>query len=251
MEINQTNYYSNEADAEYFSSSQIKSFLECEARTMAEIRGEYTRPTSQALLVGSYVDSYFEGSLDAFLNEHPECFKKDGTLKAEYLKAEDMIKKAEADPVFMEYMQGEKQKVLIGELDGFPFKAKLDVYNGERIVDLKTTRDFNPGYVEGEGRLQWWEVYKYDLQLAIYQKLEGNKLPTYLAAVTKEDPCDIGVFEMPQAILDSAWEVYRDKLPRFDAIKKGVIEPKRCEKCAYCRATRKLTGPVKLTLFDE
>ena len=32
-----------------------------------------------------------------------------------------------------------------------------------------------------------------------------------------------------------------DAVPRFQAIKAGKEAPRRCEHCAYCRATRKLT----------
>lgn len=64
MQINQENYYSEAANREYFSVSQYKSFMNCEARAMAEISGEYERPVTKALLVGSFVDRYFEGTLD-------------------------------------------------------------------------------------------------------------------------------------------------------------------------------------------
>ena len=51
-------------------------------------------PPSTALLVGSYVDRCFEGpkSFEHFKAEHPEIFKKDGTLKADYSKAEELIR---------------------------------------------------------------------------------------------------------------------------------------------------------------
>ena len=40
-------------------------------------------------------------------------------------------------------------------------------------------------------------------------------------------------------------------MPRFEALKEGIIEPERCGKCAYCRETKVLTGPVMLGEFDE
>ena len=54
------------------SVSQFKSFagtdgkLACEAEAMAELRGEWEMKKTTALMVGSYVDSYFEGTLDDF-----------------------------------------------------------------------------------------------------------------------------------------------------------------------------------------
>ena len=60
------NYFSTEMSQRYFSVSQYKTFLDCPARAMAEIRGEYKQPMTTALLVGSYVDAYFEGTLEKF-----------------------------------------------------------------------------------------------------------------------------------------------------------------------------------------
>ena len=66
MELTAENYYSPEANAEYMSVSQFKSFagtdgkLACEAEAMAELRGEWEMKKTTALMVGSYVDSYFE-----------------------------------------------------------------------------------------------------------------------------------------------------------------------------------------------
>ncbi|MED3804192.1 PD-(D/E)XK nuclease-like domain-containing protein [Lysinibacillus xylanilyticus] len=36
--------------------------MECEARAFAEVRGEFTRPTSTALMVGSYLHAAFESN---------------------------------------------------------------------------------------------------------------------------------------------------------------------------------------------
>lgn len=241
------NYYGQEANEAYWSASQVKSFLECPAKAMAELRGEYVREVSTALLVGSYVDAYFEGTLELFKAKHPELFKKDGGLKSEYIKAEQMIARAEQDEVFMDYMRGDKQVIKTGTVLGYPFKAKYDAFlPGERIVDLKTTKDMAPMYKPEQGRITFAEYWNWPLQMAIYQAVEGNHLPTYLNVITKEDPPDIATIEIPQHQLDAELEVLAEKLPYFDAIKQGVIEPPRCEHCAYCRATKKQSGPISL-----
>jgi hypothetical protein len=82
------NYFSAENEMKYCGSSQIKSFLDCEARTMAKFYEDWKEEPSTALLVGSYVDAAVSGTLDIFKAQHPEILKKDGTLKAEYLQAE-------------------------------------------------------------------------------------------------------------------------------------------------------------------
>ena len=251
MILTPENYYSPEANWAYFSTSQIKTLMECPARAMAELRGEYVRPASDALLIGGYVDTYFEGTLQQFADEHPEVFKRNGELRAEFVHANTMIARAESDPVFMEYLQGEKQVIRTGTIDGYPFKIKMDVYHPERIVDLKTTKDFEPVYKPGQGRMSFAEAYLYTLQGAIYQAVEGGNKPFYLAAITKEKPMpDIAVIQIGQHYMDAEMALLRQNLPYYDAIKQGVIEPPRCEHCAYCKATRKLTGPIGLEEFE-
>lgn len=250
MKLNQNNYFSRQADTEYFSSSQIKSYLDCPARTMAELRGEYVRPASTALLVGSYIDAYFDGpkEFEAFKAQHaPDIYKRDGSVRSDFANANEMITRAISDPVFMEFMQGRKQVIKTGTIFGYPFKIKMDVYRrGNRIVDLKTVKDMEPMYKPEQGRITFAEYWNWPLQMAIYQAVEGNHLPTYLNVITKEDPPDIATIEIPQHQLDAELEVLAEKLPYFDAIKQGVIEPPRCEHCAYCRATKKQSGPISL-----
>lgn len=234
MRLTKKNYFSPWAERKYFSASQVKAMLRCPAAALAD-----ERPASTALLVGSYVDAAFEGKLDAFRAEHPEMLKKDGTLKADFVKAEEMIARAGGDALFTEYMKGRKQVVRTGRIGGLPFKIKMDVYRkGERIVDLKTVRDMRPGFADE------WE---WPLQMAIYQTVEGNRLPCFLAVITKEDPPDIEVIEIPQRTLDAERERLLEMLPRLDAYKRGILPAPRCGHCAYCRRTKKLTEPVLLS----
>lgn len=255
MQLLNNNYYSREADEAFFSASQIKSFLDCPARTVAQLHGEhpYIAEPSAALMVGSYVDAAFSGELSAFTEAHPEIFnKRTGELKADYLKAEAMIERAERDPVFMDYLSGEAQHIITGEIFGYPFKAKLDFYvPGKRIVDLKTVKDLKPVYKPGEGRVNYAQAWHWPLQMAIYQALEGNRLPCYLAVITKEDPPALDLVQIPQEELDAELEWLKLKMPLFDAYKQGYIEPERCEDCAYCRASKKITGPRILTDLME
>lgn len=236
------NYFSQENQMKYFGTSQFKSFMDCEARTMAEIKGEFVRDTSVALLVGSYVDAHFEGTLDLFRAQHPEILKKDGSLKSDYLQADEIINRVEQDEMFMRYMGGQKQVIKTGELFGHPFKIKIDSYHqGKAIVDLKVMRDFEPIYKDGMGKVNFIEAWGYDIQGAIYQAVEGNGLPFIIAGATKQkDATDIGLYMVPQYKLDSALKIVEHYIDHFADVKSGLIEPKRCEKCAYCRMTKKL-----------
>ena len=246
------NYHSTEMNKRYWSASQLKAFLDCPARAMAELNGEWEPPKSDALLIGSYVDAAFESkkSFELFGNEHQEIFKRDGTLKSEFVKAENMIQRARRDSVFMDFMKGRHQVIKTATLWGVPFKAKFDVLAKDRIVDLKTVKDFKPLYREGEGRLNVVDYWRWTLQMALYQRIEGHNLPCYIAAITKEDPPDLAIIQIPQARMDAEIDYISTRIELFKGIKDGVLEPERCEKCAYCRATRKLKGAVPLDYFD-
>ncbi len=251
--ITSENYFSPENERKYMGASQFKAFMQCEAAALAQINGEYEKKTSTALLVGSYVDAHFEGTLDMFKAKHPEIFKRDGTLKAEYAKADEIIARVERDEMFMRYMDGEKQVIKTGEIAGVPFKIKIDSYHPERaVVDLKVMKDFEPMYKPGAGRLTFIEYWEYDIQGAIYQAVEGNGLPFFIAGATKEEEPDIGIFEIPQGYLDEALDIVKEYAPQFDAIKRGEIEPVRCEKCDYCKRTKVLKNIISLEdLKDE
>lgn len=248
MRLTNDNYFSPEASREYFSVSQYKTFLDCPARAMAEIRGEYERPMTTALLVGSYVDAYFEGTLDSFREEHPEIFKKDGSLKADYIQAETIIERIEADELFMEYMSGKKQVIKTATMFGAKWKVKIDAYHPcDKIVDLKVMRSLER--IMGKSFVEHW---MYDLQMAVYSEVEYlasrrkkiQRLPTYLAVATKEDETDLELVHIPHWRHQECLADVKKNMPKFIAYKNGELEAPRCGVCAYCRSTKKLTAPI-------
>lgn len=250
MQLNNSNYFSSDAMMEYWSVSQFKAFDKCEAAALAELRDEYRRKETTALLVGSYVDAYFSDELEDFYIEHPEVFNsRTGELKADFRNADEVIMALENQPVIMQFMSGERQAIRTAELFGVPWKIKMDFYSPDKIVDLKVVRNFEPIYEEGFGMRSWIEYWGYDIQGAVYQKVEqiasgrNTPLPFYLAAATKEDPPDIKLIQIPQHVLDTALKVVESKIDRFDLVKTGEIPPERCDKCAYCRKTKVITGP--------
>ena len=252
ISLTNENYHTTKANSDYWSVSLFKAFDKCEACGLAMSQGEYQRDKSTALLVGSYVDAYFtgdKGSLGRFAIEHPEIFKKDGTLKADYVKAEELIQVVKQQPLMMDYLKGENQVIMTAELFDVPWKIKIDVHGGNRIVDLKVVKDFEPMYKEGFGRVSWIEYWGYDIQGAIYQKIEQihsgrtEPLPFYIVAVTKEKVPDMAVIQIPQYALDAALKVVENKIDRFDLVKHGDVPPLRCEKCDYCKKTKRLTEP--------
>ena len=240
MTLTEQNYYSNISNQGYMSVSQYKDFQKCEAAALAQIRGEWERPKTTALLVGSYVDAWFEGTLDAFREENPEIFKKDGSLKADYILAESVIQRVQKDELFMEYMSGQKQVIRTAPLFGCEWKIKMDSYHpGRMIVDLKVMRSMDR--VMGKSFVEHWG---YDLQMAVYAAVEGNDLETYLAVATKQNPIDIEVIEIPKWRREEVLAEIERNLPHILDVKAGRAEPERCGVCEYCRATKKLTEPI-------
>lgn len=251
MTLNNSNYYSLEMTNQFWSVSQFKTFDRCEAMGLAEVRGIYERELSDALLIGSYVDAYFSGEMTEFEEQYGHLmFKRGGEIKAKFRNAGKMIERVRRDPLMMEYLSGEKQTIMAARLFGVPWKAKFDVYNETRIVDLKTVKDFEDIYDPSKGgRVSWIEYWGYDIQGAIYQRIEQavtgrtEPLPFYIAAVTKEKVPDIKVIKIPQHILDTAFQLVEAKIDRFDLIKSGDVEPIRCEHCDFCKATKRLEEP--------
>lgn len=233
LKLNEENYYLLEADRAYFSVSQYKSFCKCEAATMAKLRGEYTEPVTKAMLAGSFFDAYFDGTLEQFMRDHKEIFTQRNTLRAEFKKANEMIDRVTKDPLFMQFMSGEKQKIMIAELFGVPWKIKIDSFvENVCITDLKSAQSFDK-----------LPNFRYDIQLAIYQEvayLNGyGRLRTFLDVTTKEKVVDFDVFEILQPQLDAALNEVGENIPRFIAVKNGEVEPEHCGVCPYCKSVKK------------
>lgn len=252
------NYHSSEANMRFLSASQFKDFagtygeMQCEFHGMEKLAGRWEDGRTTALLVGSYVDSYFEGSLDRFKIENPEIFKKDGTLKAAYVKADEIISRIERDEYFMRCMSGQKQVIMTGELFGAKWKIKMDSYlPGTAIVDLKVMASITDlKWVKDLGYLDFVRYWGYDIQGAVYQKIveqnTGEKLPFFIAAATKENEPDIRVIKVEQNYLDEALTVVEYNTPRILRLKNGEATPDKCELCDCCRHNRVLKGYISV-----
>lgn len=258
MELTAENYYSKEANFAHMSVSQFKDFagtygkMPCEFEAVEKMYGRWNPEKTTAMLIGSYVDSHFEGSLDRFKLENPEVFTQKGELKAPFKKAEEIIARIERDSYFMKYMSGQKQVIMTGVLFEAPWKIKMDSYiPGVAIVDLKIMSSITElKWVRDLGYLDFVRYWGYDIQGAVYQKIvefnTGEKLPFYIAAATKENEPDIRIIQVTQNYLDEALYNVEVHLPRILKVKYGEIPPDRCELCDCCRHHRVLTAPISI-----
>jgi hypothetical protein len=256
MELNDDNYYSNDADRAYMSYSQYKGFLNCEAAAMAKLSG-WNQPKSTALLVGSYVHAANEGdtALKKFKDENPEIFTQKGTLKSEYRQAELMIETIKNDQLIQIALEGQKEIILTAEFAGTMWKSKLDNLNVKKgfFSDLKTCHNLSGKEWDNEKRayVSFIEAYGYIGQMALYQEIARQHyghLDPFMAIVTKEAPPDKIVISFSPELLEEELEKIRQNLPHILEVKNGLIKPEPCGKCAYCRESKQLS---RVYDFDE
>lgn len=260
FDLTNDNYYTQEANERYMSVHQYLDFAGhmgvngCENMAMAKLKGLYSEEPTKAMVMGSYCDSYFEGTLEQFKEEHPDIFYKSGAnkgqLKADFQLCEKMIARCLEDEYFMQYMSGEKQVIMTANMLGCDWKIKIDSYIPDvAIVDYKTSADIRKAWrVQDYGYADFAEYWAYTIQMAVYQKVveinTGKKLPCYLAVVTKEEYPEIEIVYLDQVTLDNAFNEVKMNMPSVLAVKNEEVEPIRCEKCNYCKATKKLFKPV-------
>jgi len=245
MELTKSNYFTPEMSMKYMSSSQFKSFMKCEACAMAEIRGEWRNEPTPAMLQGSFVDAYFEDNMEQFTAEHPEICKINSTdLLKKYVDLYTIINVIKSDPVLLRHCTGEQQRIMTGNINGVPFKIMIDSLLEDMTVDRKVMADFKGKWVNGEYK-EWWGVYGYDIQAFIYQYIrsqndDGKIKPFVLAVVTKEKQANKDLFVVGDDTLKNAGADIINLAPRYQAIKNGLILPRYCGECDYCKSIKKL-----------
>lgn len=256
MKLTQKNYYGPKANREYMSVSQFKNFLKCPAATLAELNGEYAPERGRALTLGSLVDEMLTGTdktLDKFIGENrSELFKKNGEPYADVAQAMETVERVKKQPLMMHYLSGKHQVIMTGEIEGVPFKIKMDSYDPkEYISDLKYMASLRSPNLFTP-MVEYWG---YDLQAACYQEIVyqniGKRLPFFFTVATKEKPAHLAVGQISQWNIDKAMDIVRANIVRFQKIKSGEVEADRCEDygCDFCTSTKIITEPIDTDLF--
>ena len=261
--LDKNNYHSVDARKRYVDCSIYKEAIGtvgrkgCECRAVAISQGKWETPKTEALMVGSYVDAYFDNSLDQFKEENPQIFTKAGTLKAEFKQADIMIERAKRDELWMKYMQGDTQVIETAEIAGVPVRVKLDSFDGKRITDLKTCASISETYYAkdlGE-RLDFATYFGYVEQAFFYTevmyKVTGRHYPFYLCCVTKEKESNVphprlAVIQIPDKIIEERREQIEWNIPKVWSLIQGKIDPIPCGTCSWCADNLPLEEVISL-----
>ena len=248
LEINKSNYYSLEANQNTMSVSQYKLWINCEAKALALVKGEYKRVETDAFLLGKYVHSFSEGTLEQFKEENPNLFSSRGAtkgeLKADYKVADIMINSLSNDANCMKFLEGQKEVIIQGELFGIHWRGMVDVLNLEKgfFSDLKTTQAIHKKY----NGLTFIEKYGYIEQMAIYRELIkqqfGKDLIPYIVAVEKNDNPLKAIIKIDERYTVPKLEEIKYSIDRIKRVKEGIETPVGCGICDYCRKVNKVTS---------
>lgn len=263
--LTKNNYFSQEANRLYSGASQLKQFVKCEAEAMAMLNGEIEREEDKtALLQGKYVHAWVEGTLDKFIEEHPEIISSRGATKGELKKdfaiCETVIDVLKNDKALMSIItQCDKEQVFTGVLWGLPIKIMVDLLNIDKgyFADLKIMKNIRELYWSNEykRKVNFIIHWKYDWQMAIYCEIlkqnTGEYLTPNIIALSKEDTPnkELITFETEQddslkQFLEITLEEMKPHILRVKELKEGKAEPIGCGKCDYCKSKKKITEPI-------
>lgn len=257
LHLTSENYYSNEADRQYMSVSQFKNFLECPARTMAELNGEFEKKPNEAMIIGSYVHAAFdsEEEFSKFIEDNNSIiFNSRGGKYAKFAQADEMIDAVKKDKFASFAMTGDKEQIYTANWLGIDWKIKVDSINHQNMYfsDLKTCRDLTSRYYSEKysDYVSFVEKWDYLMQMAVYRKIielaTGKTYTPYIVAVTKESPPNKAVIHIDESRYEFEYEYVEVELERIIGIKNGEIEPNECGKCEYCRQNKKLEGTIEV-----
>lgn len=281
MKLNKQNYYNADANWQYWSTSQFKDFEQCEAAALAKLKGVWKPPKSTTgadpLVLGNLVHSKFESdeAYHEFLESTYEAkTTKDKVvkikdeickygnpekgIKKDYQKADKMIKALADDPLFKATYVGDREVPVTGEIDGIPWKGKIDCLNLDEgyFCDLKTVDDIHKGHWNNQikARVNFIVDRQYIMQMAVYRELlrqtYGINLQAFIFAVSKQETPDKLAVKFSDWRYEEALEPVHRLIHRFDAVKNGLEKPDRCEQCDYCRRTKQLNHFVEVGDID-
>jgi len=264
MKITPDNYYSPEANREYFTCSQIKTFMVCPSQWLATVQGLYKRPESNALFLGKYYDEALTqpDTFDRFLMDNADKVYTGKKKRSDILKADKAIARVRQDPGFMKYLQGEMQVIIVLEdFHGHPYKAMLDSLDFDELIltDLKTCRGLHQeDWKQLAGgnfiKVHWIAAWKYPMQLALYREAVyqtyGFHPHPYIAAIEKptdlERSVNYDVFDLldPMPLRGELLRGIEAMDEMSEMRGKDPMEVNQCGLCDWCLRHKRITQPV-------
>ena len=201
-------------------------------------------------------------------------------LKSDFQNVDRMVKRLEEhqsyDAELKFALSGQKEVVLVAQIEGIWCKCKIDVMGDGHITDLKSSKNFHTHYDEQQRqRVNWYERYRYVTQMAFYReifKINFGEYPeVYIVGISKEFYSDIEflkfhkdwpIYETRSELQDNGanglveveveytswyrWELemhqIKEQLTTISMATNNDIGADRCEKCDWCRKTKKLNG---------
>ena len=259
VEINSENYYSSEANRQYMNSTQYKNWIECEAKELAIQKGEWEDGEKLAFVLGNYLHSWNDGTMQEYLRDNKKAlFTNNGKKRATTQDIDRIINRFENDK-FINFLlkdeNSQKEPIFISKFAGVWWKIRIDDLNLDfnRIIDLKTSADIYKKFWNNDKKKYetFIEAFKYPLQMAIYEKIARQALnkeepfEVLLVVGTKQKSPDKMVINMTDAQrFEEELMLVEANMEHILRVKYGLIEPIRCEKCDYCKATKQLEGLV-------
>lgn len=241
--LTQDNYYDTDMDYKYLSFSIFRQFVQNEAAALAALKGEYDWFDNKTpLLVGNYLHSYFESTEahQKFKDQHPEMISQRGAtkgqLKKEFVIAEKMIKRLEAEPMFNSMLENTDREVIVtGKIDGEDWKGKIDAVNVKEgyFIDFKTIRSLVDDGAEWsdyfKNRVNFIKSRFYYQQMAIYAELLKQKykksFDPVIWAVSKEEQPVAKAYTIDDYLLEIGLSEVIDKQERVEKVINGEVVP--------------------------
>lgn len=253
IEVTHSNYHSLPVKAEYMSHSQWRGWLECAAAQKAALAGKYQRKTTEALLVGSYVDAALTTPelFQAWKDEHrDEIMMKSGKEMMKCFRDADVfIDRVQSDPVFKQIQTNAKSQVVLhGTIAGVQWLFMADWIMTSKgsvaILDLKTTKSFESEWCTSMSKnikAEWYEAAGYWRQLSVgrhlYNQSEKVTPSAGIVAVAKQDPPALGVWVFEdEERFNSEIRRIEELTPMVMSWKSGEVEAPGCGECAWCRS---------------
>lgn len=231
----------------HLSYSAAKYLDKCPAKQLAIDKGEFVIETSKGMLEGKYL----EHKLCPSSTEAPEgIYKGDGSLYAHFAHIDSILNRVKKDTVIKGFLEGDKQVELKFKVNGVNWISIPDIvsHKNKRIVDIKKTKSITDQIWSNEygTRVPFYTEYGYEKQAAIAREgifqQTGEIYECYLIAISNEKPFgDYDIFKFRHEDLLNAMANMALRQKQMVEWRTGEVTAPRCEKCDYCKLTKKAT----------